>query len=113
MNNLPRNSWNFALALTLAFGSAAVLAKGPGTQMSQDGASSHYRCSTSAAPLETTSAKSPQQNRSYACAPSTPAQGLAPTGATTAKTPSRKDGHLMTLELANDIPAGQGCMGKC
>lgn len=112
MTNLPRNSCNFALALTLALGSAAVLAKGPGTQTSQDGASVQYRCSTTAAPLAT-SAKSPQQNRSYACAPLAATEGLASTGTTTAKTPSRADGTLMTRELPNDVPAGQGCTGKC
>jgi hypothetical protein len=65
MNNLSRDACHFALALTLALGSASVLAKGLGTQVSQDGASVQYRCSTTAAPLAT-SAKSPQQNRSYA-----------------------------------------------
>lgn len=112
MNNLPRNSWNFALALTLAFGSAAVLAKGPGTHTSHDGASVQYRCSTTAAPLAT-SAKSPKTNRSYACVPLAATQGLAPIGTTTAKTPSRADGYLLTRELPNDVPAGQGCTGKC
>jgi hypothetical protein len=112
MNNLPRNSCNFALALTLAFGSAAVFAKGPGTQTSQDGASVQYRCSATAAPVAT-SAKSPQQNRSYDCVPLTSAQMPAPTGATTAKMPSRANGNLPTPALFDDIPAGQGCMGKC
>jgi hypothetical protein len=112
MNNLSRNSCNFALALTLALGSAAVLAKGPGSQMSQDGASLQYRCSTTAAPF-VTSAKSPQQNRSYTCAPLTSVQALSPDGTTTAKTPSRAKGSLLTPPLFGDIPAGQGCTGKC
>ncbi len=112
MNNLSRNSCSFALSLTLALGSGAVLAKGPGTQTSPDGASVQYRCSTAAAPV-TTSAKSPQQNRSYTCVPLAATLVLAATGTTTAKTPSRAVGTVMTRALPNDVPAGQGCTGKC
>jgi hypothetical protein len=112
MNNLSRHSWNFALTLTLVFGNAAVLAKGPGNKLSQDGASVQYRCSATATPFAT-SAKSPQQDRSYACMPLTSAQVPAPTGATTAKTPSRANGNPLTPALFDDIPVGQGCTGKC
>ena len=112
MNNLPRTSLNFALALTLSFGSAAVLAMGSGTQSFQAGASMQYRCSTTAASLET-SAKSPQQNRSYACAPFDATQAFVPTGSTTAKTPSRAGSGLITPEPVNDVLGGQDCTEKC
>jgi hypothetical protein len=112
MNNLPRTSWNFALALTLSFGSAAVLALGPATQSFQQSGSMQYRCSTTAATMET-SAKSPQQNRSYACAPFDATQAFVPTGSTAAKTPSRADSDLITPEPVNDVLGGQGCTQKC
>ncbi len=112
MNNLSRNSSSFTLALTLALGSATVLAKGPGAKLAQDVSTVQVRCSTTAGSTGAT-AKSPQPNPSYSCAPVTSGQSRAPTGATTAKTPSRADGYLLSRELADDIPAGEGCTGKC
>ena len=111
MKKVSRSSWNVALALTLTLGSGVVLAKGPGTHSAQDQARVEYGCSSTAESTGAT-AKSPNGNSSHSCVPVASAQMNTLPGATTAKTPARPDGHLLTHESTRSMESDR-CTAEC
>ncbi|HOW74700.1 MAG TPA: hypothetical protein P5102_08635 [Candidatus Competibacteraceae bacterium] len=112
MNKVSRYSWNAALALTLTLGSSVILAKGPGTYSPQDQAKVEYRCSSTAGSTGAT-AKSPNGHLSYSCVPVTSVQTTTPPGTTTAKTPGKPDGHLLTRESTRSTIESGRCTAEC
>lgn len=108
MNKMSRYSWNAALALTLTLGSSALFAKGPGTHSAQDQAKVEYRCSSTAESMGAT-AKSPHGNSTHSCVPVASTQMTTLPGATTAKTPGKPDGHLLTRST---MESGR-CTAEC
>ncbi len=112
MNKMSHYSWNAALALTLTLGSSAILAKGPGTHSAQDQAKVEYRCSSIAQSMGAT-AKSPQGNSSHSCVPVASTQMTTLPGATTAKTPGKPDGHLLTRESTRSTIESDRCTAEC
>ena len=111
MNTVSRYSWNVALALTLTVGSGAVFAKDASTHASRDQAQVEYRCSSTAESTGAT-AKSPNGHSSYSCAPLASVQTTTLPGATTAKTPGKPDGHLLTHESTRSMESDR-CTAAC
>jgi hypothetical protein len=112
MNNQMRTIRTLAAALSLVLGTGAALAMGPGPGTAEDRAEVQYRCSLMPGSTGAT-AKSPQRNRSYSCAPLTSVQTPVRIGATAAKTPSRSEPPMPARVHAAEIPAGPGCGGTC
>lgn len=79
---------NIAVAVCLAGGSGAVLAKGPATKALENQAATGLDC-VSLSQSTSPAAKSPQQTLSHTCSPAASSTGPARLGDTTAKTPSR------------------------
>ena len=112
MNTVSRYSWNVALALTLTAGSGAVFAKDASTHASRDQAQVEYRCSSTAESTGAT-AKSPNGNSPHSCIPVASAQMSTLQGATTAKTPGRPDGHLLTRDSTRSTMESDRCTAAC
>jgi len=79
---------NIAVAVCLAGGSGAVLAKGHGTKALENQAATGLDC-VSLNQSTSPAAKSPQQTLSQTCSPAASSTGPVPLGDTTTKTPSR------------------------
>ena len=79
---------NIAVAVCLAGGSGAVLAKGPGTNALENQAATDVDC-VSLNQSTSPAAKSPQQTLSRTCSPAASGTGPVRLGDTTTKTPSR------------------------
>lgn len=79
---------NIAVAVCLAGGSGAVLAKGPGTKALENQATTDLGC-VSAYQSTSPAAKSPQQTLSHTCSPAASTTAPVRLGDTAAKTPSR------------------------